>query len=84
MVASATGGTRGPRSEMRGRRISPWARRRGTRMGETGIVGVVMVMKVRGVGATKRWAWIAMREVGMRRRDTTVTHRGLANMLPHL
>lgn len=84
MVASATGGSRGPRSEMMGRRIAPCPWRRGPRMGETGIVGRVMMVRVRGVGASKRWAWIAMGEVGVRWRDATVTHSGLANMLPHL
>jgi hypothetical protein len=79
MVASATGGP-----EVRGRRISPRPRRRGPRMGETGIVGVWMMVRVWGVGATeRRWAWIAVGEVCVRRGDPTVIHR-FANVVLHL
>ena len=57
MVASATGGP-----EVRGRRISPRSRGRGSRMGIAGIV--VRMVRVWGVGATeRRGALIASREV---------------------
>lgn len=57
MVASATGGP-----EVRGRRISPRSRGRGSRMGESGIV--VRMVRVWGVRATeRRWTLIARGKV---------------------